>query len=112
MTLNRHVSVLFIFLQVSGSKYYIQENGHINYKVVLRAIHFVAMKEHAPRICEVLMNLLNCLLDLDIIESRDIMTPSTAGTPVSVTTSGKLGPLNHSATSSVAGTPEGKWREL
>ncbi|CAG5120058.1 unnamed protein product, partial [Candidula unifasciata] len=92
--------------EVSGSKYYIQENGHINYKVVLRAIHFVAMKEHAPRICEVLMNLLNCLLDLDIIESTDIMTPSTAGTPVSVTASGKLGPLNHSAASSAAGTPE------
>ncbi|XP_059153938.1 protein unc-80 homolog isoform X2 [Physella acuta] len=77
--------------EVSGSKYYIQPNGHMNYKVVLRALHFVAMNEHAPRICEVLLNLLNCLLDLDIIESASLVntSPATAGTPASIRTPGQ-----------------------
>ena len=53
----------------------VQDNGHINYKVVLRAVHFVSMNERSPRICEVLLNILNCLLDLDIIESNRASTP-------------------------------------
>ncbi|XP_076436361.1 protein unc-80 homolog isoform X3 [Babylonia areolata] len=57
--------------EVPGSKFYIQDNGHINYMVVLQALHFVAMNSHVPRICEVLLNVLNCLLDLDIIETPD-----------------------------------------
>jgi hypothetical protein len=39
--------------EVPGSKFYIQDNGHINYMVVLRAVHFVAMNNHVPRISEV-----------------------------------------------------------
>ncbi|KAK7491630.1 hypothetical protein BaRGS_00017083 [Batillaria attramentaria] len=56
--------------EVPGSKFYIQDNGHINYMVVLQAVHFVAMNNHVPRISEVLLNVLNCLLDLDIIETQ------------------------------------------
>lgn len=56
--------------EVAGSKYYIQENGHLNYMVVLRAVHFVSMSNHVPRISEVLLNILNCLLDLNIIETQ------------------------------------------
>ena len=78
--------------QVSGSKYYIQENGHINYKVVLRALHFVAMNEHSPRICKVLLNLLNCLIDLDIIERKETPKPTTG---------------QQSTDNSSAGTPDG-----
>ncbi|XP_055887561.1 protein unc-80 homolog isoform X2 [Biomphalaria glabrata] len=83
--------------EVSGSKFYIQSNGHINYKVVLRALHFVAMKEHTPRICEVLLNLLNCLLDLDIIETKSFSLSSET-LSAKVSTSGP---------NSSAGTPEG-----
>ncbi|KAL5013018.1 hypothetical protein ScPMuIL_011569 [Solemya velum] len=56
--------------EVSGSVFYIQENGHINYKVVLRAVHFIAMNQRSEHICEVLLNILNCLLDLDIVEHK------------------------------------------
>lgn len=74
--------------EVPGSKFYIQDNGHINYMVVLRAVHFVAMNNHVPRINEVLLNVLNCLLDLDIIEtptkgdSREGTPPATPGSAV------------------------------
>jgi hypothetical protein len=47
-------------------------------QVVLRAVHFISMNEGSPRICEVLLNIINCLLDLDIIE----MKAAAAATPV------------------------------
>ncbi|GFR73729.1 Unc-80-like protein [Elysia marginata] len=123
--------------EVSGSKFYIQDNGHIQYKVVLRALHFVAMNEHSPRICEVLLNMLNCLLDLDIIETRKDLPSSTAGatpsplsaaksgagtrpgtaaslssnnipaTPVGSISSAKTPGSAHSGQNSTAATPEG-----
>lgn len=71
--------------EVSGSIYYIQENGHLNYKVVLRAVHFISINQRSQRICEVLLNILNCLLDLDIIERKSDMPSSKQGekTPTS-----------------------------
>ncbi|GFO03526.1 unc-80-like protein, partial [Plakobranchus ocellatus] len=118
--------------EVSGSKHYIQDNGHLQYKVVLRALHFVAMNEHSPRICEVLLNLLNCLLDLDIIETRKDLPPATAipspapgtrlgtgrantvanltgnlaATPVGSISSAKSPGSGHSGANSTAATPE------
>ncbi|KAL8568215.1 hypothetical protein ACOMHN_027738 [Nucella lapillus] len=84
--------------EVPGSKFYIQDNGHINYMVVLQAVHFVAMNNHVPRICEVLLNVLNCLLDLEIIESPDNResretSPSLAPSPSSP--GGKGGDQSH-----------------
>ncbi|KAK6194683.1 hypothetical protein SNE40_000272 [Patella caerulea] len=72
--------------EVAGSKYYIQDNGHINYKVVLRAVHFIALSERSPSICEVLLNILNCLLDLDIIETNHPVSPQSVTTPESAET--------------------------
>ncbi|XP_036354476.1 protein unc-80 homolog isoform X2 [Octopus sinensis] len=56
--------------EASGSVYYIQDNGQFNYGIILKAVHFVSMNEHSPRICEVLLNILNSLLDLDIIDMK------------------------------------------
>ena len=63
--------------EVSGSVYYILDNGHLNYKVVLRAVHFISINQRSQRICEVLLNILNCLLDLDIIERKSDMPQSS-----------------------------------
>ena len=73
--------------EVPGSKFYIQDNGHLNYMVVLRAVHFVAMNNHVPRISEVLLNVLNCLLDLDIIETPS-KGDSREGTPSAAASQG------------------------
>ena len=36
----------------------------------MQAVHFVAKNQGGEKICEVLLNLINCLLDLDIIERK------------------------------------------
>ncbi|XP_052063828.1 protein unc-80 homolog [Mytilus californianus] len=56
--------------EVSGSVYYIQDNGQLNYKIVLRAVHFISTNQRSQRVAEVLLNIINCLLDLDIIERK------------------------------------------
>lgn len=66
------------FNEVSGSLYYIQDNGHLNYKVVLRAVHFISINQRSQRVCEVLLNIINCLLDLDIMERKSDMPQNKA----------------------------------
>lgn len=61
--------------EVPGSVHYIQDNGHLNYKVILQAIHFIALNQATPRVCEVLLNIINCLLDLDIMERKQDVKP-------------------------------------
>jgi hypothetical protein len=62
--------------EVSGSVYYTQDNGHLNYKVILQAIHFIALNQATPKVCEVLLNVINCLLDLEVIERKQDVKPS------------------------------------
>ncbi|XP_048774238.1 protein unc-80 homolog isoform X3 [Ostrea edulis] len=61
--------------EVSGSVYYTQDNGHLNYKVILQAIHFIALNQATPKVCEVLLNVINCLLDLEVIERKQDVKP-------------------------------------
>ena len=35
-----------------------------------QAVHFVSKNHEGEKICEVLLNLINCLLDLDIVERQ------------------------------------------
>ena len=37
---------------------------------LFQAIHFVTKNQSGDRICEVALNILNCLLDLDIVEPQ------------------------------------------
>ncbi|XP_021380201.1 protein unc-80 homolog isoform X3 [Mizuhopecten yessoensis] len=69
--------------EVPGSVHYIQDNGHINYKVILQAVHFISNTQTSDRICEVLLNVMNWLLDLDIIEQPRDSQPKTPTTPAS-----------------------------
>lgn len=61
----------------------LQDNGHINYKVILQAVHFISNTQNSDRICEVLLNIMNWLLDLDIIERPRDNQPKTPVTPAS-----------------------------
>ncbi|KAL3872189.1 hypothetical protein ACJMK2_040132 [Sinanodonta woodiana] len=56
--------------EVAGAVHYIQKNGHLNYKVILQAVHFIAVNERNFNFCEVLLNILNCLMDIGIIEKK------------------------------------------
>ncbi len=57
--------------EVPGSVFYIQNDGQINFQVILQGIHSVSSRKCTPRVCGVILNILNCLLDLDIIEKKD-----------------------------------------
>ncbi|XP_074657337.1 protein unc-80 homolog [Tubulanus polymorphus] len=54
--------------EVTGAVHYIQQNGHINYQVVLKAVHAVTMGRVTARVSETMLNILHVLLDLDVIE--------------------------------------------
>ncbi len=56
--------------EVPGSVYYIQSNGQLNYGVILKGIHAVSGRECSSRCCGVILNILNCLLDLGVIEKK------------------------------------------
>ncbi|KAL4233067.1 Protein unc-80 [Mactra antiquata] len=56
--------------EVAGAVHYITKNGNLNYKVILQAIHFVSKNQSGEKICEVSLNILNCLLDLEVVEKK------------------------------------------
>ena len=61
--------------EVAGSVFYIQQStGEMNYHVVLQAVHAVARRRgrgtNSARLCSVLINILNCLMDLQVIDSQ------------------------------------------
>ncbi|CAH1781833.1 unnamed protein product [Owenia fusiformis] len=57
--------------EVSGSVHYIQQNGQLNYKVILKSLHAVSSGELSARVCAVVLNILNCLMDLEVIEKKE-----------------------------------------
>ena len=57
--------------EAPGAAYYIQENGHLNYDVILQAVHYISSKECSSRVSSVILNILNCLLDLEVIEKKE-----------------------------------------
>ncbi|XP_023931089.1 protein unc-80 homolog isoform X1 [Lingula anatina] len=57
--------------EVTGSMHYITEDGCLNYVVVLKAVHSVASTSSGAGICERILSVLDCLLDLDIVEKKE-----------------------------------------
>ena len=57
--------------EVPGSVFYILKNGEINYRMVLDGVHSVSRRETTTRTCGVLLNILNCLMDLGIVEKHE-----------------------------------------
>ena len=47
-----------------------QSDGQMNYQVILQAVMEVSNQDCTPRVCGVILNLLNCLLDIGIIEKH------------------------------------------
>ena len=63
--------------EVPGSVYYIQSNGQLNYLVILQAIHAVAKRPTTARVTGVILNILNCLMDLHVIHDNKVLTDTT-----------------------------------
>jgi hypothetical protein len=55
--------------EAQGSSCYINQNGTINFSVILAGIHAVICKECHLKICELVLNILDVLFGLNIISS-------------------------------------------
>lgn len=55
--------------EVPGTLHYTRKNGDIDYLVILKAAHMVMMRETTLRVCEVVLNILDILLELGIAGS-------------------------------------------
>ncbi|CAD5116523.1 DgyrCDS5405 [Dimorphilus gyrociliatus] len=57
--------------EVAGCVYYTDSNGHLDYAVVLKAAYIVSSRDCSARVCLALLNIVDCLLDLGIIEKEE-----------------------------------------
>lgn len=53
--------------ELPGSMFYVGADGQMDYRVVLMAVHAVSGRAYSPRVCAVLLNVVNCLVDLGIV---------------------------------------------
>ena len=60
--------------ELPGSACYVTADGQMDYRVVLKAAHTVASRFCSLRVCTVLLNILNCLLDIGAVEPERSLT--------------------------------------
>lgn len=60
--------------ELPGSACYVTADGQMDYQVILKAVHGVASRFCSLRVCTVLLNILNCLLDIGVVESERPLT--------------------------------------
>ena len=60
--------------ELPGSACYVTADGQMDYQVILKAAHAVASRFCSLRICTVLLNILNCLLDIGVVEPERPLT--------------------------------------
>ena len=63
-----------IMEELPGSAYYVTADGQMDYEVILKAAHAVASRFCSLRVCTVLLNILNCLLDIGVVEPERPLT--------------------------------------
>jgi len=60
--------------ELPGSACYVTADGQMDYQVILKAAHAVASRFCSLRVCTVLLNILNCLLDIGVVEPERPLT--------------------------------------
>ena len=60
--------------ELAGSACYVTADGQMDYRVILKAAHAVASRFCSLRVCTVLLNILNCLLDIGVVEAERPLT--------------------------------------
>ena len=78
-----------IFEEAPGSMHYILESGEMNYDIILQAIHTVASRKPSLRVCSFILNVVNCLMDLKIIEKMETLEKKCNDIPPSSKTNKK-----------------------
>lgn len=54
--------------EAAGSTYYIQENGHMNFSVIIKALHTIISTETSARVCDVALNIIDTLLEFSVVQ--------------------------------------------
>ncbi|XP_071839173.1 protein unc-80 homolog isoform X3 [Apostichopus japonicus] len=54
--------------EAAGSTYYIQENGHMNFSVIIKALHTIISTETSGRVCDVALNIIDTLLEFSVVQ--------------------------------------------
>nr|XP_054770882.1 protein unc-80 homolog [Lytechinus pictus] len=68
--------------EAPGSTYYIQENGHLNFSVIVKALHTIVTKETSARVCDVALNIIDTLLEFSVIKKGERSSPQQPKIPV------------------------------
>jgi hypothetical protein len=65
--------------ELPGSMFYVTADGQMDYRVVLMAVHAVSGRAYSSRVCAVLLNVINCLIDLGIVAANVNVSQTTMG---------------------------------
>jgi len=60
--------------ELAGSACYVTADGQMDYRVILKSAHAVSSRFCSLRVCTVLLNILNCLLDIGAVEPERPLT--------------------------------------
>ncbi|XP_025991096.1 protein unc-80 homolog isoform X8 [Solenopsis invicta] len=89
--------------EAPGSACYITKEGDIDLQVVLKAIHFVALRDNTtctPRVCEIMLNLMELLMDMGVMKHclREEAIGSNAGSGTGIDNKSETGKKQDSPT--------------
>ena len=63
--------------ELQGSVFYVGPDGQMDYRVVLMAVHAVSGRAYTVRVCSVLLNIINCLVDIGVVVITNSQTPDS-----------------------------------
>ncbi|XP_071635615.1 protein unc-80 homolog isoform X3 [Temnothorax longispinosus] len=89
--------------EAPGSACYITKEGDVDLQVVLKAIHFVALRDNTtctPRVCEIMLNLMELLMDMGVMKHclREEAVGSNAGSGTGIDNKSETGKKQDSPT--------------
>ncbi|XP_022101911.1 protein unc-80 homolog isoform X3 [Acanthaster planci] len=77
---NYHTSEEEEITEAAGSTYYIQEDGQMNYSVIIKALHKIITKETTAKVCDTSLHIIETILEFRVVKQSE--KPSQAKIPV------------------------------
>ncbi|XP_071797964.1 protein unc-80 homolog isoform X4 [Asterias amurensis] len=77
---NYHTAEEEEITEAAGSTYYIQEDGQMNYNVIIKALHKIITKDTSAKICDTSLHIIETILEFRVIKQSE--KPSQAKIPV------------------------------
>ena len=77
---NYHTAEEEEITEAAGSTYYIQEDGQMNYNVIIKALHKIITKDTSAKICDTSLHIIETILEFRVVKQSE--KPSQAKIPV------------------------------